>query len=259
MSPVNFHQPIVIEGNACFLSDAHLGTGNSELRETLLCQLLEQQQDQIQHLFLLGDMFDFWFEYRDVVPKGYCTLFSILKKLQQKGIKIYYFTGNHDMWVFDYLKEEIGLEMHSEPQYMEFDGKRLYIGHGDGLGHLDNKYDFLKKVFRSKFNQQLFRMLPSSLTFGIAHRWSDHSRTTHDPDDLRYLGDEREGIVIHCKQEMEKGHIDYCVFGHRHTAVRQAIKTSTEQSTYINVGNWIEARNYAVFENGEMQLENFSM
>lgn len=243
-----------------FITDAHLRKGSESLkRERELCTFLERIKEDATHLILLGDIFDFWFSYKEVVPRGHTRLLGKLAELSDAGIQIHFFIGNHDMWVFDYLKEEIGLEMHSEPQYMEFDGKRLYIGHGDGLGHIDKKYDFLKKVFRSKFNQQLFRMLPSSLTFGIAHRWSDHSRTTHDPDDLRYLGDEREGIVIHCKQEMEKGHIDYCVFGHRHTAVRQEIKTSTEHSTYINVGNWIDARNYAVFENGEIQLANFSI
>lgn len=207
---------------------------------------------------LLGDIFDFWFSYREVVPRGHVRLLGKLADLTDSGIAVHYFIGNHDMWLFDYLEKEIGIVMHQDPEYMDFDGKRFLIGHGDGLGHIDKHYDLLKRIFRSRFNQWLFRLLPSSFTFGIAHRWSNHSRGSHNPEELCYLGDDREGIVRHCKEELRKGNIDFCVFGHRHTAVMREIEIATNdgnrKSTYVNVGNWIDARNYAVYCDGKIMI-----
>jgi len=160
-------------------------------------------------------------------------------------VEIHFFLGNHDMWVFDYLQKEIGVVMHDEPELFEMDGKRFLIGHGDGLGHLDKKFDLLRKVFRSPLNQHLFTLLPSSWMFPIAHRWSDNNKELHAKEDcLHYLGDEREGIVLYCKERLRVEQFDYCLFGHRHTPL---VKPLADNCTYINTGDWFFNRNYAVF------------
>ena len=239
-----------------FLTDAHLGAeADSKQRELEICQFLDTLKGNTDVLVLLGDMFDFWFSYKEVVPRGHVRILGKLAELTDSGIALHYFIGNHDMWIFDYLEKEIGAIMHDEPTVMTFGTHTFLIGHGDGLGHLDRKYDLLRHIFRSRTNQKLFQLLPSRLTFGIAHRWSHHSRNSHDEGNLRYLGDQQEGIVIWCKEQLKKQHIDYCVFGHRHTPVSKKIITDTGvESHYINVGDWLIHKNYAVYENGTMNL-----
>lgn len=254
MSPVNFHQPIVIEGNACFLSDAHLGTGNSELRETLLCQFLEQQQDQIQHLFLLGDMFDFWFEYRDVVPKGYCNLFFILKKLQQKGIKIYYFTGNHDMWVQTYFTEQFGCQIFYSQQVFSINGKCCLIGHGDGLGGKQRKYLLIKNIFGFKPNRILYSMLHPRQAFSIARFCSAKSRQSH-PDSVYVFKNEEEPQIMYAREVLQQHAVDYFIYAHRHIPMRYEL---SDQSLYFNTGDWLNNFSYLTFyQNQEPVLAFF--
>lgn len=229
-----------------FISDAHLGSGtDSRDRERELCAFLESIRPDCRRLFLLGDIFDFWFTYRYTVPKGHTRLLGKLAEMADSGVEIHFFLGNHDMWVFDYLEKEIGVVMHDEPEVFEMDGKRFLIGHGDGLGHLDKKFDLLRKVFRSRLNQRLFTLLPSSWMFPIAHRWSDSNKELHAKEDsLHYLGDEREGIVLYCKERLRVEQFDYCLFGHRHTPL---VKPLADNCTYINTGDWFFNRNYAVF------------
>ena len=239
-----------------FISDAHLGAGaDSPQRERELCTLLDQMKQDAAMVVFLGDIFDFWFTYRYVVPKGHVRLLGKMAELTDAGIPLHFFIGNHDMWLFDYLKDELGAVMHDEPDTLEFDGKRFLIGHGDGLGHLDHRYDIIRHIFRSRLNQRLFALLPSGLTFGIAHAWSNHSRKGHikkNPQIFEYQGDDREGIVIYCRQRLEKEHFDYCVFGHRHTPmVKEDCLTG---SVYVNVGDWLLHRNYAVYHDGTLQL-----
>ena len=239
-----------------FISDAHLGAGvDSPQRERELCTLLDQMKQDAAMVVFLGDIFDFWFTYRYVVPKGHVRLLGKMAELTDAGIPLHFFIGNHDMWLFDYLKDELGAVMHDEPDTLEFDGKRFLIGHGDGLGHLDRRYDIIRHIFRSRLNQRLFALLPSGLTFGIAHAWSNHSRKGHikkNPQIFEYQGDNREGIVIYCRQRLEKEHFDYCVFGHRHTPMVK--DDCLPGSIYVNVGDWLLHRNYAVYHDGTLQL-----
>ena len=240
-----------------FISDAHLGSGgDSSQREADLCRLLERIKPACGKLFLLGDIFDFWFSYRYLVPRGHVRLLGKLAELADSGVEIHFFTGNHDMWMFDYLAQEMGAVMHEEPTVMELGGKRFLIGHGDGLGHVDRWFDFVRLFFRSRFCQRLFKMLPSAFTFGIAHRWSDGNKRKHARRDmLHYLGDEREGIVIYCKERLREEHFDFCVFGHRHTPLTRDLG---DGCTYVNVGDWLHNRNYAVYSaGGEVELKNF--
>lgn len=248
-----------------FISDSHLGSGSDSLqRERQLCTLLDRfysSNPSSTALFLLGDIFDFWFSYRHLVPRGHVRLLGKLAALADAGVEIHFFSGNHDMWVFDYLTRECGVIMHDQPQTFTIAGRRFLIGHGDGLGNLDRGFNFIRFFFRSPFCHRLFKMLPSSLTFAIAHRWSDSNKRKHRRQDtLRYLGDDREGIVLFCRQRLQKEHLDYCVFGHRHTPLTRPIPSplGPQPSLYVNTGDWLINRNYTTFspENG-IQIHDF--
>ncbi|MBR1851535.1 MAG: UDP-2,3-diacylglucosamine diphosphatase [Bacteroidales bacterium] len=233
-----------------FVTDAHLGSGpDSPQRERELCTLLDNIEPHCHTLVLLGDMFDFWFTYRHLVPRGHVRLLGKLAAMADNGTEIHYFTGNHDMWLFDYLTNEIGLTQHEQPATLTFGECTFLIGHGDGLGNTDPSFNRLRRLFRSPFCQRMFKLLPSAFTFGIAHRWSDNNKVRHaQQDTLRYLGDEREGIVQYCHQRLAQEHFDYCVFGHRHTPLARQLQQGT---TYINVGDWLINRNYAYFAPGQ--------
>lgn len=236
-----------------FLTDAHLGAGDdSLLREHQLCRFLDTIRGDARMLILLGDMFDFWFSYRHVVPRGYIRFLGKLAELADDGVELHFFVGNHDMWIFDYLEQQMNIVMHNEPEFMEIAGRHFLVGHGDGLGHLDRHYDRLRCIFRSRMNQRLLSMLPEWITFGIACGWSHRSRLSHGDDVARYLGDEREGIVIYCREQMLAVSIDYCVFGHRHTPLaREIVADNGAKSLYVNVGDWLVHRSYAVFSPSE--------
>lgn len=236
-----------------FITDAHLGAGpDTAQREHQLCQWLESIRADARMLFLLGDMFDYWFTYRYVVPRGHIRLLGKLAEMADDGVELHYFLGNHDMWLFDYLTSEMSITMHDDPALMTLDGKRFLIGHGDGLGHLDPHYDRLRRIFRSRLNQRLFSCLPQWLTFGIATGWSRKSRSSHPVESERYMGDSREGIVLHCRQQMMNEPIDFCVFGHRHTPLSRIITADNgRQSLYVNVGDWLDHRSYAVYTHSD--------
>lgn len=237
-----------------FVTDAHLGSGaDSSLREKQLVDFLVSIEEDADKLFLLGDMFDFWFTYRHVVPRGFVRILGQLARMADKGIEVHYYIGNHDMWMFDYMEREIGVVMHSDVERIELQGKRIMIGHGDGLDAKDRRYNFLKRVFRCRLNQRLFAMVHPGLSFGIANAWSESSRRSHRADCQEYQGDEREGIVQHCLGELAKAPYDYFIFGHRHGQVERTLTSNGRTATYINVGNWIERRDYAVMENGEVR------
>lgn len=242
-----------------FITDAHLGAGPDTLeRERELCSLLDRIKEDAAKVVFLGDMFDFWFTYKYVVPKGFVRLLGRMADLADAGVELHFFVGNHDMWMFDYLKDEMEITMHNDPCVLEFDGKRFLVGHGDGLGHQDKRYDCLRRIFRSRLNQRLFSILPEWMTFGLATGWSRSSRKSHikkTPDIFKYQGDDREGIVIYCRERMANEHFDYCVFGHRHTPlVREITADNGTKSTYVNVGDWLMNRNYAVYSDGTMTL-----
>ncbi len=253
-------KPSLMASLIYFISDAHLGSGNDSLqRERQLCRFLDSIKADCRMLFLLGDIFDFWFTYRYLVPRGHTRLLGKLAELADLGVEIHFFIGNHDMWMFDYLKQEIGITMHDEPEVFEVEGKRFLIGHGDGLGHLDKGFDLIRRVFRSRFNQRLFALLPATWTFPVAQRWSDSNKIKHaSQDTLHYLGDDCEGIVIYIKERLQHEPIDYCVFGHRHTPLVRELQVERGEQVlptahyplstlYVNTGDWFFNRNYAVY------------
>jgi UDP-2,3-diacylglucosamine hydrolase len=240
-----------------FISDFHLGVpdyATSLEREKKIVRWLDMIAQDAAELYLMGDVFDFWFEYRHTVPKGYVRLLGKLASMADAGIVIHYFTGNHDMWVFDYLPQEIGLTICREPVQRTINGKKFYIGHGDGLGPGDHGYKFIKKVFANKACQWLFARLHPNLGISIAGYFSRKSRIATGNYDEQYLGDEKEFLVIFSKEILKHEHFDYFIFGHRHLPLDIRL---ADNSRYINLGEWINYSRYAVFDGNKLELLSF--
>ncbi|HEY0244783.1 MAG TPA: UDP-2,3-diacylglucosamine diphosphatase, partial [Mucilaginibacter sp.] len=221
-----------------FASDFHLSAGSyegSRKREDRLVQWLDSIKADAAEVFLMGDVFDFWFEYKTVVPKGYIRFLGKLAQLTDAGIKLYFFKGNHDMWMFDYFERELGATIITNELEIERNGKKFYLHHGDGLGPGDNNYKILKKIFRSPLCQWLFARLHPNLGVGIANYWSAHSRIANKDNKTRKIL-EQEWLVIYSRELLQTKFYDYLVFGHRHLPLD--IKLN-DKSRYINLGEWI--------------------
>lgn len=243
---------------ALFISDFHLGIPDnkkSREREDRIIRFLETQEGLYDELFILGDMFDFWFEYKHVVPKGFVRIQAKLAAISDKGIPVHFFTGNHDQWLRDYFQEELGMIVHTDPWSFERHGKKFFVGHGDGLGPGDHGYKFIRKVFRARFSRWLFRWLHPDIGVGIANYFSKKSRLSTGNFDEKYLGDDNEWLLIFARDEVKKGHhADYFIFGHRHLPLDKKV---AENSRYINLGDWIRYNTYAYFDGEELRLEKF--
>jgi len=226
----------------------------SRVREKKVVAWLEKVSKNASHIYLVGDVFDFWFEYKDVVPKGYTRLLGCLAKLSDAGIKITAFKGNHDMWMFGYFEEELGIPVISDELIVEHLGKKFYISHGDGIGPGDGKYKMLKKIFRSKICQRLFAFLHPAIGVGMANYFSSKSRMANGGFDKTYLGDENEWLLSFSKEYYKKNPIDYFVFGHRHLPLDLPVN---DKSRYINLGDWISDFTYAEFDGNTMELKKF--
>lgn len=240
-----------------FASDFHLGSypkEQSELREKEIVRWLDHIKQDAAELYLVGDIFDFWFEYSTVVPKGYIRFLGKLAELADLGVKITLFKGNHDMWMFGYLKKELGAVIIDNELILHLNDKKIYIHHGDGLGPGDKKYKFLKKIFRSSLCQWLFARLHPNLGIGIAQKWSKHSRISNDTDE-HFLGEEREWLIQYAKEVLKEKHYDYFIFGHRHFPYEIQLAS---QSTIINLGEWINYHTYAVWDGQNLNLEKWN-
>ncbi len=239
-----------------FASDLHLGIRDSRARERLFVRWLNTIQADATAIYLLGDLFDFWFEYKTVVPRGYVRLLGKLAALRDAGIPIYYFVGNHDLWMHDYLEKELDIPIYHQPIIENFDGKTFFIGHGDGLGPGDTGYKLMKKVFTNKICQFLFACLHPNIAIGIANYFSQRSRLANGETDSHFLGKEQEMLWQYCqKKSKEMPHINYFVFGHRHLPLTLDIK---ENTTYINLGDWIKHNSYAIFDGQKLTIQYFS-
>jgi len=241
-----------------FISDFHLGVPNdtdSRKREDKIVAWLNSISNDVQILFLMGDVFDYWFEYKEVVPRGYVRLLGKLAELSDAGVEMHYFTGNHDMWVFDYLPKEIGLQIHRAPIQREYNGKKFFLGHGDGLGPGDYGYKFIKKVFANKLAQWFFARIHPNTGIGLMKFFSRRSRIATGTSDDVYLGDDKEWLMIYSREVLQKEHYDYFIFGHRHMPLDKAL---SDKSRYINLGEWINHFTYAVYDGQELQLKKFN-
>jgi UDP-2,3-diacylglucosamine hydrolase len=240
-----------------FASDFHLGVpdrASSLLREKKIVAWLESVKSQAHTIFLLGDIFDFWFEYRHAIPKGFIRLQGKLAELRDQGVPIVFFTGNHDMWMFDYFESELGIPVFRDPMLLSVGDQKLLIGHGDGLGPGDGTYKILKKIFSSRICQWLFARIHPNLGIAIANRWSRRSRISNNLKEEKFHGEEGEFLLVYCR-EMEKiQHHDFYVFGHRHLPLDIKIN---ETSRYINLGEWVNFTTYAEYDGKNMQLKNF--
>lgn len=241
-----------------FISDFHLGVpdrASSLAREKKIVRWLEMIRKDVQILYLMGDVFDYWFEYSHAVPKGYVRLLGKLAELSDAGVEIHYFTGNHDMWVFDYLPQEIGLQLHREPIQKEYNGLKFYLGHGDGLGPGDHGYKFIKKVFSNSASQWLFARIHPNSGIRLMQYFSKKSRVATGDSDEKFLGEDKEWLILYTKEVLKKEHFDYFIFGHRHLPLDIRLN---EKSRYINLGEWINHQTYAVFDGKTVTLEKFT-
>jgi UDP-2,3-diacylglucosamine hydrolase len=241
--------------NIYFASDFHLGVPNTEAskaREKLLIRWLDSIADTAEEIYLVGDIFDFWYEYGKVIPKGFVRFQAKLAELCDLGIPIHIFIGNHDMWMFSYFEEELGVQMHREPITRNWNGKKFYIGHGDGLGPGDYSYKFIKKVFANPLCIWLFKWLHPDIGMGIANFWSGKSRESNSESDQTYYGDENEWLLQYSKTVLKEEHFDYFIFGHRHLVLDKEIG---ENSRYINLGAWFKDPHFAVWDGEKLSLQ----
>ena len=246
-----------MKSKAYFVSDLHLGAPDKSLsdeRERRAVRWLDYIKDDAAQLFLLGDIFDFWYEWRRAVPKGFVRFLAKLAELRDSGTEIYFFTGNHDIWAYHYLNDEIGAEIIRKPQLFEIQGKKLYLGHGDGLGHHDRKYKIMKAFFTNRLLQWMFsNMLHPDFALWLGSKWSlsrdSYNRT---PEFL----DEKEWLVEHIREIMPNINADYYVFGHRHCAVEYQLEPNIK---YINPGVWFKSSPYAELSEGTLFLKNFDL
>ncbi|MEO6071375.1 MAG: UDP-2,3-diacylglucosamine diphosphatase [Chitinophagaceae bacterium] len=241
-----------------FLSDFHLGSpdaAGSLQREKLAVQFLTEIKEQVFALFVVGDLFDFWYEYKKVVPKGFVRILGKLAEYSDAGIAVYFFVGNHDMWMKDYFQKELNIPVYFEPKEFTFSNTQFYIGHGDGLGPGDHKYKFLKSVFRNPLCQWLFGIIPSRLGIGLADYFSNKSRQTSKEVEEHFLGEEKEWLIAYSKEILQKKEFNYFIFGHRHLPIDFRL---SKESRYINLGDWVRYFTYAVFDGKELQLLSYT-
>lgn len=239
-----------------FASDNHLGAPTPEEsapRERIFVQWLNHIKEDVGVLFLLGDLFDFWFEYKTVVPKGFVRVLGKLAELADAGIPIHFFVGNHDMWMLDYLEKETGITVYYSPQEFTFNGKSFFIGHGDGLGPNDKGYKRMKKVFKNSFFQWCFRWLHPDWGMRLGHYLSVKNKLISGEEDAIFLGEENEWLAQYAKKKQQEKARDYYVFGHRHIPLDIPI----DQARYINLGDWISHYTYAVFDGKALELKSW--
>lgn len=239
-------------------SDFHLGAPDptsSRLREQKILRWLSHIEADASAIYLVGDIFDFWFEYQTVVPKGAVRLLGKLAQMSDAGIDIHFFVGNHDLWMFDYFPQELGITVHHQPIQIMLGTERFFIGHGDGLGPKDHGYKRLKKVFLHPFCQWLFRWLHPDLGIRLAQGSSKASRTAQKEPE-HFLGATDEWLLVYANFKLKKNpDLDYFIFGHRHLPLD--ILLDNGHSRYVNLGEWFDSCTYAVYADEQLTLKAF--
>ncbi|MEG1684923.1 MAG: UDP-2,3-diacylglucosamine diphosphatase [Bacteroides sp.] len=242
-----------------FLSDAHLGSRAIEhgrTQERRLVNFLDSIKKEASAIYLLGDMFDFWYEFKTVVPRGYTRFLGKLSELTDRGIEVHFFIGNHDIWCSDYLSKECGLILHREPLTTEIYGKEFYLAHGDGLGDPDKSFKFMRSMFHSETMQTLFAMLHPRWSMELGLNWAKQSRLKREngkePD---YMGEDKEYLVLYTKEYLQTHpDINFFIYGHRHIMLDLMLNRTTRM---LILGDWINFFSYAVFDGVNLTLENF--
>ncbi len=238
-----------------FASDVHLGAPSikdHKKHEKCFVEWLDYIKPTTAALYLMGDIFDFWYEYHHVVPRGFTRFLGKIAEFTDSGIPVYFFTGNHDIWVFDYLPKEIGVVVYTQPVEVDLNGKKFFLAHGDGLGPYDKGYNILKKIFTNKVLQWLFSRLHPNFAVELAKRWSSHSRLKNESSEgAKFLGEDKEYLMLYAKDILAKEHFDFFIFGHRHIDLHQPIG---QNSQFVYLGDWVKLRSY-----GEWDGENFEL
>ena len=240
-----------------FASDNHLGAPTQEAsrpREKKFVAWLDDIKKDAAAIFLMGDLFDFWFEYKTVVPKGFTRTLGKLAEISDSGIPIYYFVGNHDLWMNGYFEEELNISVYHKPQEYTFNNKTFFIGHGDGLGPGDKGYKRMKKVFTNPFFKWLFKWLHPDIGVRIAQYLSVKNKLISGDEDAQFLGEENEWLVQYCNRKLGDQHRDFFVFGHRHLPLEIDLNKA---SKYINLGDWINYYTYGVFDGENFELKKY--
>lgn len=241
-----------------FSSDNHLGAptmAESMPREKIFVQWLDSIKEDAAVIFLLGDLFDFWFEYKTVVPKGFVRTLGKLAELSDSGIEIHFFVGNHDLWMDDYFEKELNIPVYHDPKEFTFNDKRFFIGHGDGKGPGDKGYKRMKKVFTNPFSKWLFRWLHPDIGVKLAQYMSVKNKLLSGDADAKFLGEDKEWLALYSKRKLETKHYDYFIFGHRHLPMEIEIGLD---STYFNLGDWIGYYTYGEFDGQKFELKTFT-
>jgi UDP-2,3-diacylglucosamine hydrolase len=240
-----------------FASDFHFGVPSEEdslLREKRVVEWLSAIEKDAAAIYIVGDIFDFWFEYRKAIPKGFVRFQGKIAELTDKGIPVHFFTGNHDMWMFNYFQKELGVFLHKEPIKFEFDGKKFFVGHGDGLGPGDSGYKFIKSIFTNRFFQWCFARLHPNFGIGVANYFSKRSRAATGNVDEVFMGEDKEWLIQYSKEILEKEHYDFFIFGHRHLPIHLKLN---QEAYYINLGDWIKYNTFGMYAKGEMILKEY--
>ncbi|HPE35207.1 MAG TPA: UDP-2,3-diacylglucosamine diphosphatase [Bacteroidales bacterium] len=247
-----------------FASDFHFGIPdrNSSLRrEEKFVRWLDRVKADAEEIFLMGDLFDFWFEYKTVVPKGYVRLLGKLAEISDAGIPLHFFRGNHDMWAFDYLEKEVGIKLYRQPVIREFAGKKFFLAHGDALGRGDNGYKLIKYIFERKINRFLFRWIHPDIGVRLGLFWSGRSRYANIIKEEKEAREsiqpdfQKSRLAGFCRDYLHSGeHIDYFIFGHWHVANIEPLENG---SFYIHLGDWLTRYTYGIFDGEKFELKKF--
>jgi len=251
---------IPVDKKVYFTSDHHFGAPTREQslpREALFLKWLNAIEKDAGALFIVGDLFDFWFEYKKVVPKGFVRILGKLAQMRDSGLPIYFFVGNHDLWMEDYFEQELNIPVFHNPQIFKIFNKKVFIGHGDGLGPGDEGYKRMKKVFTNKFSKWLFRWLHPDIGVQLAEYLSVKNKLISGEEDAKYLGEEKEWLILYANKKVTEEFAEYFIFGHRHLPMTLPLKNNTN-SLYINLGDWIQYYTFGVLTPESFYLNSFS-
>lgn len=243
-----------------FASDQHFGAPNekdSKIREKKFINFLDSIKGDCQVLFLLGDLFDFWHEYKTVVPKGFVRILGKLAELSDMGIVLYFFTGNHDLWMRDYLQKELSIILYTNEQEFDINHKKFFIAHGDGLGPGDQSYKTMKKIFTNPLARWLFQWLHPDIGVTLGNYFSRKNKLISGEEDIKFLGEDNEWLIVFSKEKLKDKKIDYFIYGHRHLPMDLPIGEQ-KQSHYVNLGDWISYFTYAVFDGESLKLLTYN-
>ena len=242
-----------------FLSDAHLGSWAVEhrrMQERRLVRFLDSIKHKAAAVYLLGDLFDFWYEYKYVVPRGYTRFLGKLSELSDLGVEVHYFTGNHDIWAYNYLERECGVILHKKPLTTELYGKIFFLAHGDGLGDPSPKFKFVRTLFHSRICQRLFSAVHPRWGVWFGQTWAKHSRLKRpEGEEPPYMGEDREFLVLYTKRYIQyHSNVDYFIYGHRHIDIDLQL---THKARVLILGDWITQFSYAVWDGDHLFMSQY--